>query len=76
MNIPAIRAALERLKQEITWPQMNPIMEAVITVGIRACDRLDRCPFGFLCLDCLPTKYALKAVADILREAGVEVENG
>ena len=64
MNVPAIRAALERLDANgCHWK--HPLERAIVTVGLRACDEWDgRGIIG---------QAKLRVIADILREAGVEV---
>ena len=78
MNVPGIRAALVRLQSEVTWPKMNPVMEAVVRVGLRACDEWEKwskdadSPVKRFRL--MRKERELEVIADILREAGVEVE--
>ena len=71
MNVPAIRAALERLYEE-----ESPVERAVVRVGLRACDEADKCsmmPGVLVNTPCTSCYAKLNVIADILREAGVEV---
>ncbi len=78
MNIPAIRAALERLSKSTDafthCGTDNPIVSAVVVVGLRACDEAthDICD-GVGCPICDASCERVRVIADILREAGVEV---
>lgn len=71
MNIPAIRAALQRLDKAHALRHDDArsikFMEATIRVGLRACDEYEQCPDH-------ETYVEVAVIADILREAGVEVE--
>ncbi len=72
MNIPAIRAALERLSNSTDAfthaGTDNPVVSAVVAIGLQACDEWDR---GFRDDK---AAWTFEIIADILREAGVEVE--
>ena len=72
MNVPGIRAALERMAAipNAGIPQ-DPLYSAVVKVGLRAMH--DGCN-GVLCERCDSNEPVLRVIADILREAGVEVE--
>jgi len=82
MNIPAIRAALERLDARLGSPRQRSIPHAVVVVGLRACDEAGSACSAHTdgtfteseCLTCSPLVVALETIEDILREAGVEVE--
>jgi len=71
MNVPAIRKALKQVVPSRIAPE--DIANAVLHVGLRACDVWDQ-------KDNLPwelremARLRLDLIADILREAGVEVE--
>ena len=69
MNVPAIRAALERLDANgCHWK--HPLERAIVTVGLRACDEWEKRPHT---LDRMVWTARVAVIADILREAGVEV---
>ena len=79
MNVPAIRKALD----EAGYNRAEDILAAVVRVGLRACDeyRVPSCDdcgsyreIGYRCPGCRITEARLEVIADILREAGVEVE--
>ena len=82
MNVPGIRAALEQMKPRVDHPMASdPISDAVVRIGQRACDEWDEvCSFD---PDDYDVDYLagikrglmsdLRVIADILREAGVEV---
>ena len=81
MNVPAIRKALERLKREhaIRHERDTSIayMDALIRVGLRACDDLEShpetCAEVGTCEGFRKAAAQCEVIADILREAGVEV---
>ena len=79
MNVPGIRAALMRMQAipDAGIPQ-DPLYAAVVTVGLRACDKWEK---WSLDADSPVKRFRLmrkerefEVIADILREAGVEVE--
>lgn len=82
MNVPAIRKALERLKPRVDHPMASdPISDAVVRIGQRACDEWAGCcsklrrlrAMGYHCPACDDVEQRLAVIADILRESGVEV---
>jgi len=85
MNVPAIRAALLRLKAEhaIRHESDKSIayMDALVRVGLRACDECERLNGDDHGIPCIgearrlraEQEAALEVIADILRESGVEV---
>ena len=83
MNVPAIRAALERLSNHTVHCQCSwMVLPAVVRVGLRACDEWkDECydcggyrAIGYRCPACDIRERNIEVIADILREAGVEVK--
>lgn len=79
MNVPEIRKALERLASAHVLRHDDArsikFMDAVVRVGLRACDEATHgdCD-GVGCKVCDAASQRLEVIADILREAGVEVE--
>lgn len=71
MNVPAIRAALLKWREESGEAACH-METAVVTVGLRACDEWDASYRSFEISTRVYDRMIL--VADILREAGVEVE--
>jgi hypothetical protein len=75
MNIPAIRKALlelERIERESCESFGCPahsVSDAVVAVGLRACDECDETRSIYS-----DSWKKVSVIADILREAGVEVE--
>lgn len=74
MNIPAIRAALERLKSSNTPGRgdSHDILRGLIAVGLRACDEFGKRKAN--AHEALAAWNRVVIISDILREAGVEVE--
>ena len=75
MNVPGIRAALERVREENPHSDFDP----VVRVGLRACDDVGVSCCGECgpCVNqepCAVVAERVEVIADILREAGVEVE--
>lgn len=73
MNVPKIRAALERMDTEHNGgrgPYATDVWcrwaDSIQTVGLRACDQYAKC-------DCLSCYSELVTIAGILRESGVEI---
>lgn len=78
MNVPAIRAALERLSNHAAHCQCSwMVMPAVVKVGLRACADLEShpetCAEVGTCEGFRKAAAQCEVIADILREAGVEV---
>jgi len=73
MNIPAIRKVLKQVVPNHTAPE--DIANAVLAVGLRACDEWAEPEDGesCACYGCTGVERRLEVIADILREAGVEV---
>jgi len=81
MNVPAIRAALERMAADCDSGVLFAVDLAVVKVGLRACDECERLNGDDHGIPCIgearrlraEQEAALEVIADILREAGVEV---
>ena len=87
MNVPAIRAALERLLARMGEDGICGLCEdretfavtaAVVRVGLRACDDVAYLKASEdhdypCCGDCERAEDRRAVIADILRESGVEV---
>jgi len=84
MNVPAIRAALERLKWELDrYEGASDVEAAVVRAGLRACDeaayplqqrqRELNISTGSALAMRADAVSRLAVIVDILREAGVEV---
>jgi len=67
---------------EVPVSCIDPTISAVVRVGLRACDEWAGCcsklrrlrAMGYHCPACDDVEQRLAVIADILREAGVEVE--
>jgi len=71
MKIPAIRAALELLAMR---PGHNRLSGALVRVGLRACDEWESAEGKSGPEEEVRVTAQAGVIADILREAGVEVE--
>lgn len=69
MNVPEIRTVLKTAAKKL---DASDLANAVVRVGLRACDEWDRRNDGsWDC--CLSVEDELGVIVDILREAGAEV---
>lgn len=88
MSVTAIRKALENLEAdsirnggfdgEVPVSCIDPTISAVVRVGLRACDEAEKPCLEHdnynNCAWCSHDAGQMQLLADILREAGVEVE--
>ena len=76
MNVLGIRKALERIRSE-REEYITQLEESVASVGLRACDDLEShpetCAEVGTCEGFRKAAAQCEVIADILREAGVEV---